>query len=174
MLYYAVIAYACNNILECFPALDIQISLSSNYIGGLTFVETEVPGSERSVMDREFCIKLYVAYCQMLCTTLKHHISETRRCIPFLEDSVGRLLNCLEMVRTSPVGEDYFGCEVQGGVKCASFHRRVLTTRVVEAYPSLVISISFDKPKSEIGGLTLGETEVPGKAKEVLGIENFA
>lgn len=51
--------------------------------------------------------------------------SETRRCIALLEDSVGRLLNCLEMVCTSPVGADYFGWEVQGGVKCASFLRRV-------------------------------------------------
>lgn len=61
----------------------------------------------------------------MLCTVLKHHRSETRRCIALLEDSVGRLLNCLEMVCTSPVGGDYFGWEVQVGVKCASFLRRV-------------------------------------------------
>ncbi|PHU19260.1 hypothetical protein BC332_10411 [Capsicum chinense] len=102
-----------------------KFPLSSNYTGGLTFRETEVPGSERSAVDREFCIKLYAACCRMLCTVLKHHRSETRRCIALLEDSVGRLLNCLEMVHTSPVGGDYFGWEVQGGVKCASFLRRV-------------------------------------------------
>ncbi|MCD7466363.1 hypothetical protein HAX54_002987 [Datura stramonium] len=102
-----------------------KVSLCSSYKGGLTFGETEVPGSERIAVDREFCMKLYAACCRMLCTVLKHHRSETRRCIGLLEDSVGRLLNCLEMVCTSPVGGDYFGWEVQGGVKCASFLRRV-------------------------------------------------
>lgn len=51
--------------------------------------------------------------------------SEARRCIALLEDSVGRLLNCLEMVCTSSVEGDYFGWEVQEGVKCAGFLRRV-------------------------------------------------
>lgn len=102
-----------------------KVPLCSNYTGRLTFGETEVPGSDRSAVDREFCIKLYAACCRMLCTVLKHHRSETRRCIALLEDSVGTLLNCLEMVCTSPVGGDYFGWEVQGGVKCASFLRRV-------------------------------------------------
>ncbi|XP_059295401.1 uncharacterized protein LOC132048725 [Lycium ferocissimum] len=102
-----------------------KVPLCSNYTGGWTSGETEVPGSERSAVDRQFCIKLYAACCRMLCTVLKHHRNETRRCIALLEDSVGMLLNCLEMVCTSSVGGDYFGWEVQGGVKCASFLRRV-------------------------------------------------
>ncbi|CAN4125104.1 unnamed protein product [Withania somnifera] len=102
-----------------------KVPLCFNYTGGLTFGETEVPGSERSAVDREFCIKLYAACCRMLCAVLKHHTSETRSCIALLEDSVARLLNCLEMVCTSSVRGDYFGWEVQGGVKCASFLRRV-------------------------------------------------
>ncbi|PHT32368.1 Proline-rich receptor-like protein kinase PERK7 [Capsicum baccatum] len=57
--------------------------------------------------------------------------SETHCCIALLEDSVGRLLNCLEMVRTNPVGGDYFGWEVQGGVKCASLLRRVYEESVL-------------------------------------------
>ncbi|XP_010327418.1 uncharacterized protein [Solanum lycopersicum] len=113
-------------VFQCaFQLWTSKVLLCSNYTGGSTFEETEVPGSERSVVDREFCIKLYAACCRMLCTVLKHHRSETRRCIALLEDSVGRLLNCLEMVCTSPVGGDYFGWEVQVGVKCASFLRRV-------------------------------------------------
>ncbi|XP_055808091.1 uncharacterized protein LOC129876632 [Solanum dulcamara] len=113
-------------IFQCvFQLWTSKVPLCSNYTGGLTSGETGVPGCERSAVDREFCIKLYAACCRMLCTVLKHHRSETRRCIALLEDSVGRLLNCLEMVCTSPVGGDYFGWEVQGGVKCASFLRRV-------------------------------------------------
>lgn len=50
-----------------------KVPLCSNYTGGLIFGETEVPGSERSAVDREFCIKLYGACCRMLCTVLKHH-----------------------------------------------------------------------------------------------------
>ncbi|KAK4377347.1 hypothetical protein RND71_003643 [Anisodus tanguticus] len=102
-----------------------KVPLCSSYTGDLISGETEVPGSKGSAVDRQFCIKLYAACCRMLCTVLKHHRSETQRCIALLEDSVGRLLNCLEMVCTSPVGGDYFGWEVQGGVKCASFLRRV-------------------------------------------------
>ncbi|KAK4345439.1 hypothetical protein RND71_035615 [Anisodus tanguticus] len=113
-------------IFQCvFQLWTSKVPLCSNYTGGLISGETEVPGSERSAVDRQFCIKLYAACCRMLCTVLKHHRSETRRCIALLEDSVGRLLNCLEMVCTSPVGGDCFGWEVQGGVKCASFLRRV-------------------------------------------------
>ncbi|KAH0721602.1 hypothetical protein KY289_006942 [Solanum tuberosum] len=110
---------------SAFQLWTSKVPLCSNYTGDLTSGETEVPGSKRSVVDREFCIKLYAACCRMLCTVLKHHRSETRRCIALLEDSVGRLLNCLEMVCTCPVGGDNFGWEVQGGVKCASFLRRV-------------------------------------------------
>ncbi|KAJ8533695.1 hypothetical protein K7X08_007019 [Anisodus acutangulus] len=113
-------------IFQCvFQLWTSKVPLCSNYTGGLISGETEVPGSERSAVDRQFCIKLYAACCRMLCTVLKHHRSETRRCNALLEDSVGRLLNCLEMVCTSPVGGDCFGWEVQGGVKCASFLRRV-------------------------------------------------
>nr|XP_016491225.1 PREDICTED: uncharacterized protein LOC107810906 isoform X1 [Nicotiana tabacum] len=102
-----------------------KVPLCSNYTGGLIFGETEVPRTESSAVDRQFCIKLYAACCRMLCNVLKHHRSEARRCIALLEDSVGRLLNCLEMVCTSSVEGDYFGWEVQEGVKCAGFLRRV-------------------------------------------------
>lgn len=61
-------------VFQCaFQLWTSKVLLCSNYTGGSTFEETEVPGSERSVVDREFCIKLYAACCRMLCTVLKHH-----------------------------------------------------------------------------------------------------
>ncbi|XP_016491227.2 uncharacterized protein LOC107810906 isoform X3 [Nicotiana tabacum] len=110
------------NVAAGIDCLDLILESVS---GGLIFGETEVPRTESSAVDRQFCIKLYAACCRMLCNVLKHHRSEARRCIALLEDSVGRLLNCLEMVCTSSVEGDYFGWEVQEGVKCAGFLRRV-------------------------------------------------
>lgn len=51
-----------------------KVPLCSNYTGGLIFGETEVPRTESSAVDRQFCIKLYAACCRMLCNVLKHHI----------------------------------------------------------------------------------------------------
>jgi len=58
---------------SAFQLWTSKVPLCSNYTGDLTSGETEVPGSKRSVVDREFCIKLYAACCRMLCTVLKHH-----------------------------------------------------------------------------------------------------
>ncbi|KAF3616809.1 hypothetical protein FXO38_32875 [Capsicum annuum] len=121
-----------------------KFPLSYNCIGDLTFGETEVPGSERSVVDREFCIKLFAACCRMLCTILKHHRSKTHCCIALLEYSVGSLLNYLETVCTSPVGGEYFGWEVQR-VKCDSFLRRMYE----EALECFMIRNSWPWKKSD-------------------------
>ncbi|XP_059647517.1 uncharacterized protein LOC132293884 [Cornus florida] len=95
----------------------------------LRFLDTQVAKSEESmnfVVDRQFSIDLYAASCRLLCTVLKHHKSECERCIPLLEGSVSVLLDCLEMVDIDPVvRKGYFAWELQEGVKCACFLRRI-------------------------------------------------
>jgi hypothetical protein len=55
-----------------------------------------------------------------------HISSECERCIALLEASVSVLLHCLEMVDTnSVVRKEYFSWELEEGVKCACFLRRI-------------------------------------------------
>jgi hypothetical protein len=52
--------------------------------------------------------------------------SECERCIALLEASVSVLLHCLEMVDTDSVArKGYFSWELEEGVKCACFLRRI-------------------------------------------------
>ncbi|XP_019169327.1 PREDICTED: uncharacterized protein LOC109165139 isoform X1 [Ipomoea nil] len=74
---------------------------------------------------QQFLLKLYAGCCQLLCTVLKHHKSETQCGIALLDDSVSKLLHCLEMDTDSTVLGSHFIREVQDGVKCAGFLRRI-------------------------------------------------
>ncbi|KAG9142494.1 hypothetical protein Leryth_016997 [Lithospermum erythrorhizon] len=89
--------------------------------------DAEGPSSANGfVVDRHFSVEIYAACCQLLSTVLKHHKSETQRCFALLQDSVGVLLCCLEMVGAVPVSRKYsFSFELQEGVKCATYLRRV-------------------------------------------------
>ncbi|CAK9138332.1 unnamed protein product [Ilex paraguariensis] len=110
--------------------LQLRIYESPGRSDSPRFSDTEGPESVISkntcVVDRQFSIELYDACCRLLCTVLKHHKSESQRCVAILEDSVCILLRCLEMVNIDPVvRKGYFSWEVQEGVKCACFLRRV-------------------------------------------------
>ncbi|VFQ82974.1 unnamed protein product [Cuscuta campestris] len=75
---------------------------------------------------QQFVLRLYAACCRLLCTVLKHYKSETQSCIALLDDSVSKLLHCLE-VESDSAGTMMtpFIRDVQDGVKCASFLRRI-------------------------------------------------
>lgn len=52
--------------------------------------------------------------------------SECEQCIALLEASVSVLLRCLETVDTDPVTrKGYFSWDLEEGVKCACFLRRI-------------------------------------------------
>ncbi|CAI8617175.1 unnamed protein product [Vicia faba] len=79
-------------------------------------------------VDHQFTINLFVACCQLLCTIIRHRPSECKQCVAHLEASVAVLLNCLETVlenNKSLVSEGWFMWEVEEGVKCACFLRRI-------------------------------------------------
>ncbi|XP_022748029.1 uncharacterized protein LOC111297639 [Durio zibethinus] len=77
-------------------------------------------------VDRQFSVNLFAACCRLLCTVLKHHKSECERCIAVLEESVSLLLHCLESVDADlMVRKGYFSWEIQEGVTCACFLRRI-------------------------------------------------
>ncbi|KAL3515027.1 hypothetical protein ACH5RR_021929 [Cinchona calisaya] len=79
-----------------------------------------------SILDQKYSVELYAACCRLLCTLVKHHISETQQCTALLEHSVSVLLRCLEMVNINQVvRRGTFVWEVQEGVKCACSLRRV-------------------------------------------------
>ncbi|XP_043709479.1 uncharacterized protein LOC122658537 [Telopea speciosissima] len=78
------------------------------------------------VVVQKFTVELFSACCRLLCTMVRHHKSETEQCIALLEDSVSVLLVCLETVDTDLMArKGYFAWDVQQGVKCASFLRRI-------------------------------------------------
>ncbi|XVE67104.1 hypothetical protein DITRI_Ditri08aG0133500 [Diplodiscus trichospermus] len=75
---------------------------------------------------QQFSANLFAACCRLLYTVLKHHKSECERCIAVLEESVSLLLLCLETVDADlVVRKGYFSWEMQEGVTCASFLRRI-------------------------------------------------
>ncbi|XP_010268229.1 PREDICTED: uncharacterized protein LOC104605241 [Nelumbo nucifera] len=79
-----------------------------------------------NIVDQQFSIDLFSACCRLVCAVLRHHKGESERCIALLEDSVFVLLRCLETVDTDLVAsKGYFAWEVEEGVKCASFLRRI-------------------------------------------------
>ncbi|XP_074312982.1 uncharacterized protein LOC141648325 [Silene latifolia] len=75
------------------------------------------------LVDRVFSMNLYVASCRLLWTVVKHHKSDCVRCIILLQTSLQALLHCLEHLSTDTT--DNFTWEVEEGVKCASYLRRV-------------------------------------------------
>lgn len=98
------------------------------YFLGLQISEAPVRTASRinSNADQKFSAELYSACCRLLCTALKHHRNETRRFIALLDDSVGVLLHCLEIVNTDPVVERASNeWDVSKAVECASSLRRV-------------------------------------------------
>ncbi|KAF8405366.1 hypothetical protein HHK36_010270 [Tetracentron sinense] len=85
-----------------------------------------VAGMNPIAVDQQFSVDLFAACCRLLCTILRHHKSESERCVALLEDSVCVLLHCLETVGTDVVvRKGCFAWQVQEGVKCASFLRRI-------------------------------------------------
>lgn len=80
-----------------------------------------------SHVDHQFTVNLFVACCQLLCTIIRHRPSECKQCVAHLEASVTVLLNCLETVleNKSIVNEGCFSWEIDEGVKCACFLRRI-------------------------------------------------
>ncbi|XP_047328959.1 uncharacterized protein LOC124932386 [Impatiens glandulifera] len=76
---------------------------------------------EMHVVDRRFSIDLFAACCRLLCTVLKHRTSDIVHNVALLVDSVSVLLHCLEI----PDGKGCFAWELQEGVKCACFLRRI-------------------------------------------------
>ncbi|CAH9144191.1 unnamed protein product [Cuscuta epithymum] len=88
---------------------------------------TESPRRECiNAIYQQFILKLYAACCRLLCTVLKHYKSETQCCIALLYDSVSKLLHCLEM-DNDLIGKArrHLIRDVQDGVKCATFLRRI-------------------------------------------------
>ncbi|KAI9181831.1 hypothetical protein LWI28_019092 [Acer negundo] len=85
-----------------------------------------VPSLNSCVVDRQFTINVFAACCKLLYTILKHHKNESQQCIALLEESVRVLLQCLETVDIDlEVRKGYFTWEVQEGIKCACFLRRI-------------------------------------------------
>ncbi|KAL5856044.1 hypothetical protein ACOSQ3_005879 [Xanthoceras sorbifolium] len=85
-----------------------------------------VPSLNSCVVDRQFAINVFAACCKLLYTILKHHKSESERCIALLEESVRILLQCLETVDIDlMIRKGYFTWEIQEGIKCTCFLRRI-------------------------------------------------
>ncbi|MBA0581066.1 hypothetical protein Gorai_023257 [Gossypium raimondii] len=107
-----------------------QLRISEGPISSNTFLDEQNHNStvsiEYHVLDQQFSINLFAACCRLLYTILKHHKSECERCIAVLEESVSLLLHCLETVGADlVVRKGYFSWEIQEGVKCAGFLRRI-------------------------------------------------
>ncbi|KAL2937237.1 Unhealthy ribosome biogenesis protein 2-like protein [Bienertia sinuspersici] len=81
---------------------------------------------EELEIDRQFSVNLYAASCRLLWTVVKHRKSECVRCIALLQNSLQVLLRCLEVVDAdSEARQAYFAWDVEEGVKCATYLRRV-------------------------------------------------
>lgn len=79
-----------------------------------------------TLLDRHFSMNLFAACCRLLYTVLKHHKSESEKCLAILEESVSVLLHSLEPVDNDyVVRKCYFFWKVQEGIKCACFLRRI-------------------------------------------------
>ncbi|KAL1324470.1 hypothetical protein HN51_034645 [Arachis hypogaea] len=110
---------------------QLKISKASGQPDSSVILEDQIPqqveGVNFSHVDRQFTIHLFVACCQLLCTTIRHRLSECKQCVAHLEASVAVLLNCLETVvdNESTVNKGCFSWEIDEGVKCACFLRRV-------------------------------------------------
>ncbi|KAF7810808.1 Urb2/Npa2 family protein [Senna tora] len=105
--------------------LQLRVSKGSSPSGSLIISEEQISHQVEAVdicyVDHQFSLNLFVACCQLLCTTIKRHQSECKQCVAHLEASVSVLLNCLETIDN----KNFFSWEVEEGVKCACFLRRV-------------------------------------------------
>ncbi|KAK5842278.1 uncharacterized protein LOC108466921 [Gossypium arboreum] len=109
-----------------------QLRISEGPVSSNTFLDEQNHNSTVSMeyhvlgLDQQFSINLFAACCRLLYSILKHHKSECERCIAVLEESVSLLLHCLETVDADlVVQKGYFSWEIQEGVKCAGFLRRI-------------------------------------------------
>ncbi|XP_047340991.1 uncharacterized protein LOC124944706 [Impatiens glandulifera] len=82
------------------------------------FLQTK---DEMHAVDRRLSIDLFAACCRLLCTVVKHRTSDIVHNVALVGDSVSILLHCLEI----PDGKGCFAWELQEGVKCAYFLRRI-------------------------------------------------
>ncbi|KAI4367252.1 hypothetical protein MLD38_023012 [Melastoma candidum] len=102
----------------------IDLCSNSQALHGLS--SDQLKGISSSTVDPLFSVDLYAACCQLLYTVLKHHKSESERCIHLLQGSADVLLHCLENGDASPVAQKgSFRWTVPETVKCASFMRRI-------------------------------------------------
>ncbi|XP_061341643.1 uncharacterized protein LOC133287960 [Gastrolobium bilobum] len=110
---------------------QLRISKASGPSDSLMISEEQISHPVERVnfshVDHQFSINLFVACCQLLCTIIRHRPSECKQCVAHLEASVSVLLNCLETVldNESMVSRGCFSWEVEEGVKCACFLRRI-------------------------------------------------
>ncbi|PKI78723.1 hypothetical protein CRG98_000948 [Punica granatum] len=80
----------------------------------------------KASVDHRFSVDMYDACCRLLYTVLKHHKSESEKCIAQLQDSVSILLHALETRDTDSVStKNCFSWEVQEGITCACSLRRI-------------------------------------------------
>ncbi|XP_022947378.1 uncharacterized protein LOC111451261 isoform X1 [Cucurbita moschata] len=105
------------------PGIPVQ---SENSLISTPEASNTVVATRNSIIDRQFLIDLFAACCRLLFTVLKHHKSECKQSIAQLQASVSVLLHSLERVDPDPelVG-GYFSWNVDEGVKCACFLRRI-------------------------------------------------
>ncbi|CAL0329340.1 unnamed protein product [Lupinus luteus] len=110
---------------------QLKISKDSGLSNTLTISEDKISNPVEAVnfchVDHRFSIDLFVACCQLLCTTIRHRPSECKQCIAHLQASVAVLLNCLETLVDNKLAGNKggFSWEVEEGVKCACFLRRI-------------------------------------------------
>ncbi|XP_039040950.1 uncharacterized protein LOC120179414 isoform X2 [Hibiscus syriacus] len=107
-----------------------QLRVSEAPVSSNLFLDKQnhnsIVSTESHVLDQQFSVTFFAACCRLLYTVLKHQKSECERCIAVLEQSVSFLLHCLETVDADlVVQKGYFSWEIQEGVKCAGFLRRI-------------------------------------------------
>ncbi|CAI9104701.1 OLC1v1003429C2 [Oldenlandia corymbosa var. corymbosa] len=130
---------ACIDILRRVPGKHALFEIDASHVGQFL----NIPGAlfqnilqiqffeahrELDSLDRRYLLELYAGCCRLLCSVVKHCARETQHCCALLQNSVGTLLQCLEMVmiKNSAIsrGND-FTWGIQDGVKCACSLRRV-------------------------------------------------
>ncbi|XP_019412690.1 PREDICTED: uncharacterized protein LOC109325004 [Lupinus angustifolius] len=110
---------------------QLKISEDSGLSSMLTISEEKISNQVEAAnfchVDHRFSIDLFVACCQLLCTTIRHRPSESKQCLAHLQASVAVLLNCLETLVDNELtgNKGGFSWEVKEGVKCACFLRRI-------------------------------------------------
>ncbi|KAK4793395.1 hypothetical protein SAY86_023830 [Trapa natans] len=84
------------------------------------------PDCDHEATVHRFSINMYSACCRLLHTVLKHHKSESEKCIAQFQDSVSVLLHTLETVNSDSISrKNCFSWNVGDGIKCACSLRRI-------------------------------------------------